>query len=231
MSLIQQIKGMSQPATSSSPVKAVETVPADEAEAKLRRKAGVLAAFGLGDKAIADTLFISLEQVATIKETVEYQESCAKQTYERTQRLIDLEEGWDSIEAQGVAQVMQHLQYSRDPEFALRAAIMANKASRRSPATFDRVIDASKVGNVITLTVNKNYITQVTNNGEQANGIVEVQARPAGEIPRKASDVSSPKRLTEILKVEDDRKKEQKVLALAEAVGISLDELDEILPA
>lgn len=230
MSLIQKIKEMSAQSVSASAVKLVEMPTADEVEAKLRRKAGVLAAFGLSDKAIADTLFISLEQVSVIKETVEYKESCAKQTQERTQRLIDLEEGWDSVETMGVGKVLQHMQYMNDPEFALRAAIVANKAARRTPASLDRVIDASKVGHVITLTVNKNYVAQVTNNDSQSHGFVDAQARPFGEMPRKASDVSSPKRLSEILQVEDSRKKEQEIIKMAEAVGISIDELDEILP-
>lgn len=228
MSVLQKIKEMSATPVKQALVKEVPVEPASETDAKLRRKAGVLAAFGLVDRAIADALLISLEQVSIIKETQEFRESCAKQTYERTQRLIDLEEGWDGIESAGVAQVLQHLQFSSDPEYALRAALMANKASRRSPTSFDRVIDASKVGNVITLTVNKNYITQVTNNGDPSNGIIETQARTQGEVPRKASDVSSPTRLTEILQVQTTQEKEQRLMALAETVGISIDELAEL---
>lgn len=226
MSVLERIRELSE---KNKRVQVAVAPTPEDAEIKLRRKAGVLAAFGLHDKAIADTLFISQEQVLAIKETPEFRESCAKQTMERTQRLIDLEEGWDGVESQGVAQVLQHLQYSRDPEFALRAALVANKASRRSPMSMDRVIDASKVGNVITLTVNKSYITKVTTtNGDQSHGIIETQARTQGEIPRKASDISSPKRLSEILQVQTRQDKEQEVIKLAESVGISIDELDEI---
>lgn len=231
MSVIEKIKEMQSKSVSASHVQVVQVEPAGEAEAKLRRKAGVLAAFGLNDKAVADTLFISLEQVSAIKETVEFKESCAKQTYERTQRAIDLEEGWGHVETLGVAQIMQHLQFARDPEYALKAALIANKAHRRAPDALNRVIDASKVGNVITLTVNKNYITQVVNQeGGHSHGFIDTEARTQGEIPRKASDVSSPKRLSEILQVEGHIKKEQEILRLAETVGISMDDLDEIVP-
>lgn len=231
MSLIDKLKEFATPPAKQTQVQVVPVVAPEEAEAKLRRKAGVLAAFGLNDKAIADTLFISLEQVAQIKETVEFKESCAKQTYERTQRLIDMEEGIDSVESMALARIMTTLQHSTDPEYALRAFAVANRANRRAPASLDRVIDASKVGNVITLTVNKNYINHVTNNeGGQSHAIVETQKRIQGEIPRKASDVSSPKRLSEILDVKTEREKEAQVLKLAEMVGISIDELDEIIP-
>jgi hypothetical protein len=230
MSIMEKIREMSSPVVSAVSVQNVPAPPQEDAEIKLRRKAGVLAAFGLADKTIADTLFISLEQVAQIRETVEFRESCAKQTMERTQRLMDLEEGWDGIEGMGVAQVMTHLQHSRDPEFALRAALVANKANRRAPSSIGRVIDASNVGNVITLTVNKNYITRVTNNNSEAtHAVIEASSRSVTEIPRKASDISSPKRLGEILNVDGAQKKAEELKRLAETVGISLDELDDIV--
>lgn len=228
MSVLERIREMSSPPRQQT-AQTVLPVSTEDAETKQRRKAGVLAAFGLTDKDIANTLFLSIEQVVAIRETPEFRESCAKQTQERTQRLIDLEEGWDSIESLSTAQVLQHLMYSRDPEYALKAAITANRAHRRSPSSMGRVIDASNVGNVITLTVNKNYITNVTQDGKR-NGTIDLQAVDAQEIPRKASDISSPKRLTEILQVNAASKEQEKIARLAEAVGISLDELDEIMP-
>lgn len=228
MSIIQQIKDMQQAKPINSPMQVVQQPTQDEVEAKLRRKAGVLAAFGLADKAIADTLFISLEQVSAIKETVEFKESCAKQTYERTQRLIDLEEGIDAIETQSVARILQNLQYSNDPDYALRAFAVSNRAQRRSPAAMNKVIDASKVGNVINFSVSKTYVNQVTNNGEQVEAVIETQARTLREIPRKASDISSPKKLTEILQVDGPERKDKEIMKLAETVGISLDELDQM---
>lgn len=219
MSVLDKIREMS-----ARPIPAQQAVPVaqEDEEVKLRRKAGVLAAFGLQDKAIADTLFLSLEQVAIIKETLEFKESCAKQMGERTQRLIDLEEGIEAVETQAVARILSQLQYSADPDFALRAFAVANRAVRRAPASVGRVIDASNVGNVITLTVNKNYITQ-------NNATVQVEGGDAKEIPRKASDISSPKRLGEILQVTHKQTQQEEIAKMAEAVGISLDELDEIV--
>jgi hypothetical protein len=227
MSVLDKIRELS-----AKPVSAATVLPVseDDLEIKLRRKAGVLAAFGLADKTIADTLFVSLEQVAAIKETHEFKQSCAKQTEERTQRLIDLEQGWDGIEEASTAQVLHHLMHSRDPEFALRAAMVANRAQRRSPATLGRVIDASNVGNVITLTVNRNYVQNITN---QENGgkkaTVEIQGE-VKEIPRKASDISSPKRLADLLGIHEEGKAQKEIASLAESLGVSLDELEEIAP-
>lgn len=222
MSILEKIRELQATAIPSSPEPVFAS--ADEAgEVKIRRKAGILAAFGLADKAIADTLFLSLEQIQAIKETLEFRESCSKQTQERAQRAIDLEEGWDSIESQGIAQVMQTLQFSRDPEFALRAAVFANRAQRRAVSSIGRVIDASHVGNVITLTVNKNY---VTNN----NAIVNLKSADTVDLPRKASDVSSPKRLATLLNLDEEKSRNKQVANLAETLGISLDELDEMIP-
>lgn len=237
MSVLEKIREMSTGNVNTTPLASASgTLPPmspEDQEIKVRRKAGVLAAFGLSDKAIADTLFLTFDQVTAIRETIEFRETCAKQTLERTQRLIDLEEGWNGVEAQGVAQVLQHLEYSRDPEFALRAALYANRAQRRTPSSLGRVIDASNVGNVITLTVNKNYINNVTNANPQKGGnhaIVELQTIKSEEIPRKASDISSPKRLSEILQVGGPKRKEEELIRMAEAVGISIDDLSEIMP-
>lgn len=227
MSVLEQIRMASRPA----PQIAELPVSQDDIEIKLRRKAGVLAAFGLNDKAIADTLFLTAEQVAAIKETTEYRESCAKQTEERTQRLIDLEEGWDSVEAQSVGQVLSYLQHSRDPQFALRAAVFANRAQRRSPNTMGRVIDASNVGNVITFNVSKTYVTNMVNTQEGGtHATIDVQSKSPAEIPRKASDISSPRKLSQILGVQTQERKEQEIAKQAEILGISMDELDEMVP-
>ena len=227
MSVLEKIRQMSA-AQPVSQQQALQVTQPEDAEIKLRRKAGVLAAFGLVDKAIADTLFLSLEQVIAIRETVEFKESCAKQTYERTQRLIDLEEGIEAVETQSVAKILYHLQCSSDPDFALRAFAVSNRAVRRAPASVGRVIDASNVGNVITLTVNKNYITNVSGKEGGKSAVIELQGRQVEEIPRKASDISSPKRLSEILQVGEKRTKEQEIVKAAETIGMSLDELDEI---
>lgn len=73
---------------------------------------------------------------------------------------VALNESWDSIERKAVKQISKALAFD-DPEFALRAAHLANKALRRKAMEKAVSNDEPLNGGTIVLTLNNNIINQL----------------------------------------------------------------------
>lgn len=191
------------------------------------KKAGMLAAYGLHDRAIADALLLSGEQIQAIKQTEEFKLAYSSGAQERAQRAIDLEEGWDLVETKALTTVLETLQHNRDPRFALNAAFTANRAQRRSPAGNGRVIDASRAGNVIVLQLNTNFVQ----NKEENDGhrTIDVTPERRGQLLRKHHDVPTPKKVAGLLGVTDRKNvsNTDEIMEICRANGITVDLIDE----
>lgn len=207
------------------------------------RRIAAFCAYGLTDMQIAAALLLSREQIQGAKASDVYALEFAKTVQEKTLRQIDLEEGWDTLEADALKSVMEGMRFNRDPQFALTAAAVANKAKRRSPASFGRTIDATKAANMIVLTMNKTYVTQVsangtsgTNGGSIANGAVEAKGGAIGTpglsqpVLGRFHDVPTPKKVAELLGVGLNGvalSAADELRAQAEAAGVFLGMLEE----
>lgn len=200
------------------PVKVIVLHEVDEATC---RKAGTLAAYGLTDRAISDALLLSQEQTAYARQSEPFKISFSKQSSERAQRLIDLEEGWDALEERALSTVLETLKFNRDPRFALQAAFTANKANRRTPGANGRVIDAAKAGNVIILTMNEGYVQKVQT--EPGRGVIDVAARDITPkiIPKKSHDILTPQQVTDLLVPGNSRKKSTMAEELEQQLAIA----------
>lgn len=189
--------------TSKSVVNAVPSgADFSSVDAITRARIGSLCAHGLTDAQIADVLILTNEQVLACKSSEEYLTAYSKVAEELIQRQIDLSEGWDAVETKGIEQVLQTLEYNRDPKYALAAAVMANKAQRRkNQAGNAPVIDASQTGknNIIILNINKNYV----NNVGESKTINIIDREPAKQ---KISDLPSPKVIDQLLAPVRDEK-------------------------
>ena len=203
----------------------VPVVIATEVDIATCKKVGVLAAYGLSDRDIADALLLSQEQINYARNSDHFKQAYSRQAQDRAQRAIDLEEGWDAVESTGLATVLETMRTNRDPRFHLQAAFVANRARRRSPASIGRVIDAGKAGNVIMLTMNKNYISTNNKGGEIS---IRAQTNPA-ELPRKMSDVLSPKRVGELLQAPKNEFETMKndLMQQLDNAGVSVDLLED----
>lgn len=166
-----------------------------------RVRAGSLAAHGLTDQAISEVLLLTLEQVRSCRECDEFKKKYAEVAEDQIQKQLDLAEGWDAVEESAVKQVLQTLEYNRDPKFALAAANVANKAERRKQ-TRDKApaLDASKVAGgaqIIVLKLNQNFINN-QRDGDDAK-LIDVTTFDKNNIPRKQVDLPSPKAVEEFL--------------------------------
>ena len=194
-------------------------------DAITRQRAGNLAAYGFIDTQIADTLLLNMDQVAAVMQTPEFHEAKSKALAERTQRQIDLEEGWDAVEEKALASILETLQYNRDPRFALGAAAIANKAVRRTPGGNGKVINAAKAGNVIVLQMNNKFVQKVQQQSEDGE-VVDVSPRPVTQIPKKRSDVPTPNAVSTLLGIVTANKMAEEVTVDATAEALRLAGID-----
>lgn len=179
--------------TSNLPAEVTKVHPENTVDAVTRARVGSLAARGITDSQIADVLLLSVEQVMACRGTEEYKKKYAEVAEEAIQAQIDRDEGWDAIETKALEVVMQTLAYNRDPRFALSAAALANKASRKVNETGPKVIDNSRqTTNVIVLNLNKTYVNKVSESGVGGS-------RPITIDQKKRSDLPSPKSVEELL--------------------------------
>lgn len=204
---------------------ALETV--DEAT---RLRAASLSAKGLLDCQIADILLLSDNQMAAVKLSEEFRKRYSEEATNAIDQAIALEEGWNTLEDEALAALIQTMKYNKDPKFMLAVAATANRAERRAKnkQSDPRVIDASNktTNNILVLQMNRNYVDKA---GE--NGIIDMNRRP-DKIPLKQSDMPAPKLVDAILMPEGKEKKEVTLLEsqvsdieeLAATMGVVFDQ-------
>ncbi len=72
-----------------------------------------------------------VSDIAAAMDTKEFKDILAEISTEYFERNQQLNDGWNSVEALALGVVVDTLVWSKDPDFALRAATMANRANRR----------------------------------------------------------------------------------------------------
>lgn len=97
---------------------------------KWEKIAGMLAV-GVPDVQIADVVGISVGRITQLKSDEQFQQILEKKLIERAKEVNELNEGWDAVEKRALEIVQTSLKSNRNPDFALRAAMVANRATRR----------------------------------------------------------------------------------------------------
>lgn len=86
---------------------------------------------GVPRKQTAMSMALSEGRITQIIDTPEYEAAAAIVASENFDENELINRGWDGIEALGITTVVRALKNDPDPDFALKAAIYANKAARR----------------------------------------------------------------------------------------------------
>lgn len=100
---------------------------------------------------IATACGVSEGLITQVMATTEYkviEQEISVLKFEESQML---NQGWDSVEALGVKSTLLALQHNPDPEFALKAAVVANKAIRRGTHNNNPIPQSAGVRAVIHL--------------------------------------------------------------------------------
>lgn len=109
----------------------------EEGDAGLRERVlarvAELAALDVPPAQIAATCGIRVARAEELLASDEIRTRVAEIRSERFEAQQRLTAGWDAVEEDAVAQVIEYMHASKDPEYALRAARVANQAVRRGP--------------------------------------------------------------------------------------------------
>jgi len=117
---------------------------------------------------------ISQIQNRETEEGKEYGKILGKTNNEEIERFMRMNEGWDAIESQSLANLVQQMEYNCDAEFNLKVAQVANRATRRG-IHGQRTIAVGQ-GNVrTTLTLNATFVDKLQQNFEVKNERGELQ--------------------------------------------------------
>lgn len=80
--------------------------------------------------------------------------------------MVDTDFSWDGIESEAVGKLYKEVKKSRDPEFLLKVAAIANKAQRRVSSGTTKALDQTKANPVVPLRLTQRFIEQLNSNGD-----------------------------------------------------------------
>lgn len=166
--------------------------------------------YGIDDNDICAACSIDSEQLVLLVASDEYKAKFADQTVEQFEEGKTLNDAWDSIEAQSLSVINDVLKFSRDPEFALKAAVASNRATRRG-AKNDHQIPAN-MGARAVINLSATFIDKL-----QAN--VNLNSRN-GDVEQKQQDFLDPKKLESLLGLND--KKDDRVEGMLHAACLTI---------
>ncbi len=141
---------------------------------------------------------VGIGDITEYTESQEYKDVLARISTEYFEQNQQLNDGWNSVEALALTAVVDNLTWSKDPDFALRAAGMANKANRRGDVTQEPINGQAGARAVFHLT--QNFIQKLQNFGSENKGVVntvEIDNKPA----HKDTDYMVPEKVEKLFVV------------------------------
>jgi len=103
-----------------------------EGKKMMLNKLAKLAYDGASTKSIAQCFNVEESQILEVIDTKEYKQQLAEISEENAEKAQLFDQGWDGVEEFAISNVLANLKNNPDPEFALKAASLANKAIRRN---------------------------------------------------------------------------------------------------
>lgn len=123
---------------------------ADTRKALLQRIAQ-LTAMDVPQDQIAAACGLSVSRISQLASLPEVQQQVKEIISNRIEQFDTLNRGWDAVEEEAISTVIQALRANPDPDYALRAAAVANKASRRGGMAGMATINAQAANATINL--------------------------------------------------------------------------------
>ncbi len=154
---------------------------------------------GMTNVDIAQATGLSESRVSQIFETKEFlaiQEVIGAEQFEQ-QELVN--SGWDSVEALGISKVVETLQANPDPDFALRAAVVANKATRRGNYKNNPIAQRAGVKAVIVL--NNTFVERLRSNTTVLGETDKEKSAQSLVEQKKAVNFLSPNEVQDLLTI------------------------------
>ncbi|PNX50666.1 MAG: hypothetical protein BV456_05945 [Thermoplasmata archaeon M8B2D] len=160
---------------------------------------------GVPRKQTAMAMGLSEGRISQIMETAEYASAAEIIAAENFDKNEMINKGWDGIEALGIRKVVEVLQNDPDPDFALRAATLANKASRRGGFSQNPI--SQNVGVRAIINLNANFVEKLQQNFEITKDRTSILVEK-----QKDSNFLGAKAVQELLQIKS-KKEDQDLLA------------------
>lgn len=121
---------------------------------------------GLPASDIARLIGVSENEVVESQKTDDYRDIRLLMGAAQASEMVDTDFSWDGIESVAVGKLYQEAKKSRDPEFLLKVAAVANKAQRRIGSARDKVLDQRDANPVVPLRLTQRIIEQMNAGGD-----------------------------------------------------------------
>ena len=168
-------------------------------EAKQLEKIARMALSGITQDDIGKVFQVSGSYISQVMALPEYQLKEQEIATVRFEEQDTLNRGWDAVEAKGVSVALAHLRAAPDPEFALKAAAVANRASRRGSVHHNTPINPTGAGPRSVINLNATFVQKVQNNFQ-----IDLDKKNGLEQNKKDSNFLAPKAVQELLTTKDD---------------------------
>lgn len=146
---------------------------------------------GIAEKELANIFGTSQEKLSVVLASQDYVDALAEVQTEAFDKQELLNQGWDGVEEFALSTVLGHLQGpTPDPDYALKAAALANKAIRRGKHINEPIVVQPNMQSVIQL--NATYVGKL----EQHFNVAE---RPAAKLEKAETNMLSVKGVKSLL--------------------------------
>ena len=146
---------------------------------------------GVPKEQIATAFSLPLAKLAELQETDKYKEALAEIASESFDKVSVLNDGWDTIENVAMNKVFDYINQTHDPDYALKAAALANKAARRGGKHSNDPIGVQPNVNAV-IQVNLQF-------AEKLGGGFVIDQKSTAELKKKDDDFLPPKAVNALL--------------------------------
>jgi hypothetical protein len=157
-----------------------------------------MVAYSVPNGQIAAVCGVEDADLQLILNTKEFQDELAAIEFANVDRQKTLNDGWDTLENIALSKVVTAMDTMLDPDFALKVAAVANKASRRG-GRFNRPIEGD-LGSRAVINLNPTFIQRLQQT-VSLNGNSDSVTKPVDAQKQKDHDFLAPNKVEKLLKL------------------------------
>jgi hypothetical protein len=118
-------------------------------------------AMGVSDAHILKVVQLDMEDYEKMLASAEFKTAFSEKLYTDAMERQGFDSDWDQLENMALTNLKQSLKYNKDPNLQLRAATMANRATRRVGNMGNQPLNASGGSGRVSITLNRVFVNKV----------------------------------------------------------------------
>ena len=181
--------------------KMVVGLPTGEQKDRLERIVA-MASMGVPDTQIAEAVGLDQSMICIIRQGEDFKRMYGELMADQLAERAEMDEGWDGVEKQAIKIVSESLKWNKNPDFALKAALVANKAIRRGQSPLNAVLPTD-MGPRVVINLNQSFVNKMQNIAAGIedfvqSGVTAIEEKPTG--PVKKVNLLTPSSVEDLLK-------------------------------